>query len=252
MASVRRKYQSQLAAKDEPPVTTMPQETAAKLPEPAVDAKPPEPITTESPADVAARSALRDRLREMEQAETIVREATTAQQQEPQQPQQLTLEQQIAHLPERIQQWCKTDPRLATDPERIAQAQYCHHVARREVGEEFTDPYYDRMEEMLGLREQPKPRPSNGQSTLREAGGVHHHRVSRQLFLPGQWLPASLASLPSPKRTGPKRPKRPNVRKVWFLWVTFGRSVGRCVGRCSGGGQWREAASSERPNIVRR
>src|SRR5262245_42245645 len=164
MASVRRKYQSHLAAKDELPVTTMPQETAAKLPEPAVDAKPPEPINTESAADVAAKTALRDRLREMEQAETIVREATTAQQQEPQQPQQLTLEQQIAHLPERIQQWCKTDPRLATDPERIAQAQYCHHVARREVGEEFTDNYYDRMEEMLGLREQPKPRPSNGQA----------------------------------------------------------------------------------------
>src|SRR5262249_16780641 len=142
-----------------------PQETAAKLPEPAVDAKPPEPITTESPADVAAKNALRDRLREMEQAETIVREATTAQQQEPQQPQQLTLEQPLAHLPERIQQWCKTDPRLATDPERIAQAQHCHWIAKRETGEEFTDPYFDRMEQLLGLREQPRPQPNgNGQA----------------------------------------------------------------------------------------
>src|SRR5215813_8025534 len=151
MASVRRKYQSQLAAKDESPVTTTPQETAAKLPEPAVDAKPPEPINTEAPAEVAAKTALRDRLREMEQAETIVREATTAQQQEPQEQRQPTLEEAIAGLPERIQRWCKIDPRLASDPERIAQAQYCHHVARREVGEEFTDKYYDRMDHLLGI-----------------------------------------------------------------------------------------------------
>src|SRR5262245_17146453 len=191
MASVRRKYQSHLAAKDEPPVTTMPQHTSAKLPEPAVDAKPPEPITKESPADVAARSALRDRLREMEQAETIVREVTTAQQQEPQQPQQLTLEQQIAHLPERIQQWCKADPRLATDPERIAQAQYCHHVARREVGEEFTDKYYDRMEQMLGLREQPRPQPnSNGQA--------QHKPIENK-----PPAPAPRASAPPPRQSVP-------------------------------------------------
>src|SRR5262249_8599392 len=163
MASVRRKYQSQLTAKDEPVVAATPQ--VAAEPPPAVDAKPPEPITKESPADVAAKNALRDRLREMEQAETIVREAATAQQQEPQQPQQLTLEQQIAHLPERIQQWCKTDPRLATDPERIAQAEHCHWIAKRETGEEFTDPYFDRMEQLLGLQEQRKSQPTgNGQA----------------------------------------------------------------------------------------
>src|SRR5262245_15772139 len=191
MASVRRKYQSQLTAKDEPVVAATPQ--VAAEPPPAVDARPPEPITTESPADVAAKNALRDRLREMEQAETIVREATTAQQQEPQQPQQLTLEQQIAHLPERIQQWCKTDPRLATDPERIAQAQYCHHVARREVGEEFTDTYYDRMEEMLGLREQPKSQPNGN------AQAQHRPIESR----PPAPAPAPRAAMPARQYAGP-------------------------------------------------
>src|SRR5262245_26598940 len=162
MASVRRKYQSQLAAKDEPPVTTTPQETAAKLPEPAVDAKPPEPIETASasPAEEAGKAALRQRLQEMERAEQINREAVQQHlAAEPQEQRQPTFEEAIAHLPERIQRWCRADPRLASDPERIAQAQYCHHVVRREVGEEFTDNYYDRMEQMLGLREQPKPQP---------------------------------------------------------------------------------------------
>src|SRR5262245_3254004 len=103
MASMRRKYQSRV--EDSAPVASTPVQ-AAEPPPVAADAKPPEPINTESPADVAAKHALRDRLREMEQAETIVREATTAQQ--PQQPQQPTLEEAIAHLPERIQRWCKT------------------------------------------------------------------------------------------------------------------------------------------------
>src|SRR5215471_509315 len=106
MASVRRKYQSHLAAKDEPPVTTMPQETAAKLPEPAADATPPPPIETESPADVAAKHALRDRLREMEQAEGFAREVQQQQHlaaEQPQEQRQPTFEEAIAHLPERIQ-----------------------------------------------------------------------------------------------------------------------------------------------------
>src|SRR5262249_11763526 len=42
-------------------------------------------------------------------------------------------------------------PELATNPEKAAKLQYMHHVARREVGEEFTDPYFDRMESMLGF-----------------------------------------------------------------------------------------------------
>jgi hypothetical protein len=45
MASFRRKYQESLG-KDGPPVTTMPNETAAQPP-PVVDAKPPEQPVTE-------------------------------------------------------------------------------------------------------------------------------------------------------------------------------------------------------------
>jgi hypothetical protein len=44
-----------------------------------------------------------------------------------------------------------SNPQFLTDPEKAVQIQYCHHVAAREVGEQFTDPYYSRMEQMLGL-----------------------------------------------------------------------------------------------------
>jgi hypothetical protein len=77
----------------------------------------------------------------MENAERLTHEI--AQQQvhlaaEPPQPQELTLEQTIAHLPERAKTWVRNDPRFITDPEKASQLQYAHWVARRETGEEFT------------------------------------------------------------------------------------------------------------------
>jgi hypothetical protein len=153
-----------------PPVSVPPTE-AAKLPEPAVDAKPPEPMAESTPADEAGRAALKQRLKEMENAELLTRAAVSHPQpppqlQEPQEPQQPTLEQAIAHLPERVQRWYKAHPEFLTNPEKAAQIQYMHHVAAREVGEQFTDPYYDRMEQMLGLRARPQPSNGNGAPTL--------------------------------------------------------------------------------------
>jgi hypothetical protein len=134
------------------------------LPEPA-ETKPLEQPETKSPADQAAENALRQRLKEMERAEALQR----GQQQQPQiaepppEPQQQ--EDPLAHLPSRVQRWYRAHPELATDPERAAQVQYCHHVARREVGQEFTDPYFDRMEAMLfgatNGHARPTPQPVN-------------------------------------------------------------------------------------------
>jgi len=121
--------------------------TGAKMPEPAADTKPPELPETKSPADQAAESALRQRLKEMENAEALQRQQPPQFAEEPQEPQQP--QDPLALLPPRVQRWYREHPELATDPERAAQVQYCHHVARREVGEEFTDPYFDRMEAML-------------------------------------------------------------------------------------------------------
>src|SRR5947209_2061261 len=98
MASFRKKYA------EETPVTTAP--TEARLPDPVADPKPPEmPATKESPADAAAKSAMRERLREMENAETLTRQA----QQQPQAvepPQQ----QQPPAMPVHISKWLAAHP----------------------------------------------------------------------------------------------------------------------------------------------
>jgi len=132
----------------------------AAEPPPAVETKPVEPMVESSPAEEAAQNALRQRLKEMESAEALQRQqqqppqhAEEPQAQEPQPQEQPTLEQLIANLPPRIQRWYRAHPEFLTDPEKAAQIQYCHHVARRETGEEMTEPYYDRMEQMLGLRQ---------------------------------------------------------------------------------------------------
>ena len=148
MASLRKKY-SQV---DGPPVSTPPT-TAADLP--PVEARPPPELPpSESPVDKAAKEAiaLQLRLKEMERAEQLNRAAAEQPPPPPpQEAQQPTLEDHIAHLPPRVQGWYRKHPELATDPEKVAQVQYCHHVAAREVGEQFTEPYYDRMEQMLNL-----------------------------------------------------------------------------------------------------
>jgi hypothetical protein len=206
MSSIRKRYNDASPHQDDPPVTTPPTD-AAKLPEPAVDVKPPPemPETKESPADVAAKNALRERLREMENAETLTRQAQQPSQyaaeprQQPQEPP--TLEQQIAHLPERVQRWYKAEPRFLTDPEQAARIQYAHHVATREVGEQFTDPYFARMEQMLGLA----PR-SNGQTQSRpierpsapapryEAPPRQQYRQSAPVSAPPSREPASMST----------------------------------------------------------
>lgn len=162
--SLRKRYShvDGLASKDGPPVSVPPTAAANLPPEAVVDPKPSEPVETkpieqpdaESPVDKAAKDALRQRLKEMENAESLVRQA---QQQppsaaEPQRSQeQPTLEEAIAALPDRVQRWCRADSRYLTDPEKISQVQYCHWIAKRETGEEGTDAYFDRMDQMLGL-----------------------------------------------------------------------------------------------------
>jgi hypothetical protein len=166
MASLRKKYQSveTPTAGNDAPIASTPVQAAE--PPPAVETTAPEkPVESSSPADEAAKNALKARLQEMERAETL------AHQQQPQQgehrlaaepPQQQqspadTLEQAIAAMPERVKRWYRAHPEYLADPEKAAQIQYCHHVAARETGEQFTDPYYARMEQMLGFNRQQQP-----------------------------------------------------------------------------------------------
>jgi len=169
MASLRRKPQSQTNGGNEPPpdhsrgqaVMSPP----AAEPAPAVEPKPVEPIVESSPAEETGKNQLREQLRKMEIAVALQRQQQQPQPQRAaeseapppvgaegrQQPQEPTLEQMIAHLPPRVQRWYSAHPEFLTDPEKAAQIQYCHHVARRETGEEMTEPYFDRMESMLGI-----------------------------------------------------------------------------------------------------
>jgi len=161
MASLRKKYQERIEvspAKDGPPVS-VPPTGAAKLPEPAADVKPPPemPETKESPADVAAKHALRERLREMETAETLNRQAqqqppqaAEPRQQQPQDP----LEAFLASVPEATANWLRAHSEYMTDPRKNAALQHFHWIARDEAGEEFTPRYIERLERHLGLRQQ--------------------------------------------------------------------------------------------------
>jgi hypothetical protein len=168
MASFRRKYQIESPAKDGPPVMTMPNETAAQAPPAVADApKPPEPPVAEpGPADEAAKEkiALRLRLQEMERAENLQREAVSQHPQfaaEPQESQQPTTEEIIAAsgLPERAKAWLRQYPEYVSDPIKNAQMQKMHNVAEYQAGSEFTERYFDRMEILLGLRQEPTPAP---------------------------------------------------------------------------------------------
>jgi len=117
MASLRKKYQVQLESPrdTDAPVTSPPEITAAELPEPVADAKPPEQPETESPADVAARTALKARLAEMERAEGLARQA----QQQP--PQQHATEQQ--QMPAAVAKWLAEHPQYMDPNDQIAQVE---------------------------------------------------------------------------------------------------------------------------------
>src|SRR6516164_10210516 len=155
MASLRKRYSTQAETSDKsaPTVAATPQ-VAAEPPPVAEDKPPTEPIQVDEPSPVqkAEQSALKQRLAEMERAEELVQQAAQQPPQLATEPSPPTLEQAIAHLPERIKRWYVAHPEFLTDPEKAAQIQYLHHVACREVGEEFTDPYFDRMEHLLGFR----------------------------------------------------------------------------------------------------
>src|SRR5262245_38524971 len=165
MVSMRKKYQGVVDHSAEP-VTTTPVE-AAKPPPAAETPRPVEEIKTEpSPVEEAAQNAIKQRVAEAERAQELSKTASPPQQQfateRPQQQPQMDpaaqFEQMVSHLPERMRDWYRVDPQFLE--ERAAQIQYAHHVVRRELGEEFTEPYYEKMDHVLGLgRQPPQPEP---------------------------------------------------------------------------------------------
>jgi len=117
MASLRRKYQPQFESprQEEPPVTSPPAVTAAELPEPVADAKPPEQIEPQSPADAAASSAIQDRLAEMQRAEQLA--------QQPRQQQQPAPQPQQQEVPAAVAKFLAENPRFMDPNDAVSQAE---------------------------------------------------------------------------------------------------------------------------------
>jgi hypothetical protein len=147
MSSPRKRFQGA----DAPPVTTVPNETAAQLPEPVSDAKPPEmPKVESSPADEAGKAALKQRLAEMENAERFTREAVSQHPQyatEPQEPQQPPA------MPARVEKWLADHPQYLDPNDSVAQAEI--HLATVKCmrdGKTWDAPdFIDTIERHLGL-----------------------------------------------------------------------------------------------------
>jgi hypothetical protein len=168
MASLRKRYAAVSAERpDSPPVAATPVAAAEPPPPAAAEATPIQDIAEKpSPSDEAANNAIKARLAEMERAETLqrgpaVQHFERSVEARPPEPASDPMEAAIAALPPRVQTWYRNKPELLTNPELAARVQYCHHVAAREVGQQFTDPYFDRMETLLGFKQQQQPKPSN-------------------------------------------------------------------------------------------
>lgn len=79
------------------------------------------------------------------------RQAQWLQQQRQQQAQQGDQLDQT-NLPQRAKEWLRAHPEYLNDPRKNAKLQALHWDVKDETGEEFTDRYFTRVEELLGMR----------------------------------------------------------------------------------------------------
>jgi hypothetical protein len=201
MTSVRKKHQDRVeigSHNEGPPAATVPTQ-GAELP-PAAATKPPEPPVESNPVDEAAKNALRDRLREMENAEGFARQAQQqpAQHIQEQEPVQDQVEAALASMPEATANWLRAHPEYINDPRKNAALQHFHWVACDETGEEYTPRYIASLERHLGLRQQPQPQPSNN-------GQVDRPRMEAPGLNPGVKVPPRQQQRSAPASAPPTR-----------------------------------------------
>ena len=156
MVSLRKRYVNRIEAsphQDAPPVSAPPEITAAELPPIAADAKPPEPVVETGPAEAAASSFIKDRLSEMERAEALHREQQQPPQPRAAEPTPLDAEEIIAgsNIPDLAKNWLRQHLEYVMDPVKNNTIIALHDVAKRQAGSEFTDDYFERMEDLLGI-----------------------------------------------------------------------------------------------------
>jgi hypothetical protein len=188
MVSYRKRHTAHIEDREAPPIAPTPGGGHAEpyptpvdaTPAPADIAKPeaetPKPAEQEtpkladsSPAEEAAKTAIRQRLAEMERAQELQREATP-QYAESQPGEPPTVEKIIANsgLPERAKTWLREHSDYISDPSKNATLISLHGVAARQAGSEWTDDYFSRMDELLGFRPQPRQQQANGTQRVRQ------------------------------------------------------------------------------------
>jgi hypothetical protein len=150
MTSFRKRNQDHIEAaphRDAPPVSTPPATTAEP---PPVESQPPEmPETKDSPAEAAGKDALRQRLQEMERAESFQR----------QQPPPHAEPQQRPEMPPAVAKWLAEHPQYADPRDPISQAeiQLAGLKTARDGLTWDDDNFIPSIERHLGLRQQPQP-----------------------------------------------------------------------------------------------
>jgi hypothetical protein len=163
LASPRKRYQARVESSDkDAPVAALPQESAARPPEPAADPKPPEmPTAAESdPVGEAERSALRQRLAEMDRAAT----AQEAMRRQPQYATEPPRPQQVPEVPAQVQEWLSKNPHYLTDAVAQAELQLATLRSLRDGRTWADDDFIDVLERHLGMsQQQTQPQP-NGNS----------------------------------------------------------------------------------------
>jgi len=229
MVSLRKRHVDRIEAsphQDAAPVSVPPTD-AAKLPDP-VEPKPIEQPETESPADLAGKNRLRDELRKMENAEALGRQAQQPPQvPPPQEPQAPTVEEIIAgcELPDLAKNWLRQNPEFILDPAKNERLRKMHNVAEYQSGSEYTEPYFQRLEVLLGLKQET---PSNGRAPApaapqRESPPRQQPRMSVPVS-----APTSRESLSMTTGRAPSSPMRLTQEEAQFA-RTLGISTEECA-----------------------
>jgi hypothetical protein len=162
LASLRKRYRPAIEERpDKDGVVAATPVQAAEPPPVADAAKPADLLKPEhDPVEDAAASALKQRLREMERAEQAVQQANHQPRMATEPPptglngRPLTVEEIIANttLPDRAKNWLRRHPDYATDPAKTNRLLVLDEIATHRAGGQFTEAYFEQMEDLLGFR----------------------------------------------------------------------------------------------------
>jgi hypothetical protein len=149
---------------------------------PEAPPQPEEPVAESNPVETASQQAMRERLRELENAET--RQAVASPQMAQEQANPIDALLARSGLPEAAQSWLRAHPEYLADAKKNSELQYRHWIVKEETGEEFTPAYYEAMERHLGLRSDAPAQPAMRTAELapprRQTMGVLSAPISRE------------------------------------------------------------------------